>query len=71
MNADGSNVRNLTNLPESDEDTPAWSSDGNRIVFESDSFGNSEIFIMNADGSDKMNLTRDIALDRHPVFSPN
>jgi TolB protein len=71
MNADGSGVRNVSNMPNSNQYRPSWSPDGNRIAFESDSFGNGEIFIMNADGSEKRNLTRDVGLDRHPVFSPN
>ena len=41
-----------------------------RILFESDRDGNSEIYVMNADGSDPTNLTNDPASDWGPVWSP-
>ena len=38
--------------------TPAWSPDGRKIAFVSRRDGNSEIYVMNADGSAQENLTR-------------
>jgi hypothetical protein len=61
MNADGSNVTRLTNVPEFDH-CPSFSPDGTKIVFERD-FGIQNnrlvcnIFVMNADGSDQVNVT--------------
>ena len=42
-----------------------------KIVFTSTRDGNSEIYIMNPDGSDQVNLSRDNAEDSEPVWSPN
>jgi TolB protein len=65
MNADGSGQRNLTNNLEDDYSAPSWSPDGKKIAFESDrtNYPRKEIppfdiFVMNADGSGKTNLTK-------------
>ena len=50
MNADGTEVRQLTDNLVSDWE-PSWSPDGNHIVFTSDRDGDNEIFVMNADGT--------------------
>ena len=42
-----------------------------KIVFMSKRDGNAEIYIMNPDGSEQVNLTRDPAADYTPVWSPN
>ncbi len=41
-----------------------------KIVFTSSREGNSEIYIMNPDGSDQINLTQHRAMDSAPVWSP-
>lgn len=41
------------------------------IAFESTRGGNSEIYVMNADGSDQTNLTKDPADDYAPMWSPD
>ena len=43
---------------------------GAKIVFASNRDGNSEIYIMNPDGSEQVNLTRHRAHDFSPVWSP-
>ena len=48
--ADGGNLRNLTNHP-AFEGWPAWSSDGRQIAFGANRNSNYQIFMMNADGS--------------------
>jgi TolB protein len=48
-NADGSNLRNITNHP-SWEGWPAWSPDGRRIAFAGNRNSNYQIFVMDADG---------------------
>ncbi len=42
-----------------------------RIVFQSDRDGNWEIYVMDADGSNKTNLTNNPLLDIYPVWSPD
>ena len=51
-----------TNLSRSDGNdfAPAVSPDGSRIAFYSDRDGHADLFVMNADGSDPVNLTRGI-----------
>jgi TolB protein len=70
VNADGSNVTNLTNHPANDS-FPAWSPDGTRIAFVSDRDENQEIYLMNADGSNQTRLTDSPYYDDWPVWSPN
>ena len=50
---------------------PAWSPDGRRIAFDSDRDGNSEIYVMNADGSGVTRLTDNDAIDSFPTWSPD
>ena len=49
--------------------TPAWSPDGRKLAFVSRRDGNSEIYVMNADGSGQENLTQHPASDSHPSWS--
>lgn len=52
---------------------PAWSPDGTSIVYTSTSGQppNAEIFKMDADGSNKINLTKNPGIDKFPVWSPD
>ena len=52
-----------------DVQTPAWSPDGRKLAFVSRRDGNSEIYVMNADGGAQENLTRQPASDSHPSWS--
>ena len=54
-----------------DVQTPAWSPDGRKLAFVSGRDGNAEIYVMNADGSEQENLTRQPANDSHPSWSPD
>jgi len=80
MNADGSNVRQLTDPSNSRNLDPAWSPDGKRIAFSGFQhcvFGvpgrcTSEIFVMNADGSGVTRLTnRPDTGSYSPTWSPD
>ena len=69
---DGSGVRNLTPKPVGAAyAAPAWSPDGRKIAFTSERDGNSEIYLMNADGSGQRSLTLNLAYDGDPAWSPD
>lgn len=50
---------------------PAWSPDESLVAFSVRANGNSEIFVMKADGSGLRNVTRNPLLDTSPAFSRN
>lgn len=49
----------------------SYSPDGDRIVYESDSAGNWDIFIMDVQGKSRHRLTSSTANDRRPSWHPN
>lgn len=49
----------------------SWSPDGRRIAFESVRKGAVSIWVMNRDGSNTVQLTRDFSNNWHPVWSPD
>src|SRR5215218_7557348 len=64
MDADGTNQTNHTNTPDTNEGQPAWSPDGTKIAFtgpgdlnEDRSGGLGDVYVMDADGTNKTNLT--------------
>jgi TolB protein len=69
--ADGSGVRTLRDVAGSYDSAPAYSPDGHRIAFESDADGDMEIYVMDADGGDVRQVTRNAVHDEGPVFSPD
>jgi TolB protein len=69
VSIDATGGRHLTGI----ENTyPAWSPGGLRIVFVSTRDGpDPEIFVMNADGTNVVQLTRNDVVDASPVFTPD
>lgn len=61
----------LTSLTGSSIVYPAWSPDGERIVFASDQDGDYELFVVRADGTGLTQITSNRALDTSPVFAPD
>ena len=49
---------------------PAWSPDGSKLAFTSNRDGNSEIYVVNRDGSGMRRLTNHPAIDVTPTWSP-
>ena len=72
MDADGSNVRRLTDAPGYDGG-PFWSADGSKITWRrfSEDGARAEIYTMNADGSGGQRLTDLGVLSWAPYFHPS
>jgi len=66
INADGTDLTQLTEEPGFDFD-PSWSADGTRIAYRRESGGDTEIWLMQADGSEKHKLTDGLS----PAWSPD
>src|SRR5262249_27286209 len=62
MDADGKNVRKLTNAPKCYNGGPFFSPDGKRVVFRSDrkQKDSLQLYVINADGSGERALTDDL-----------
>ena len=78
INPDGSGKTNLTYNPAASsynirfDFAPAFSADGKKLAFErSDYVSDTDIYVMNADGSGQAPLTNDSAADSGPAFSPD
>ena len=72
MDADGSNVRRLTNNSGYDGG-PFWSADGSKITWRrfSEDGARAEVFTMNADGSGERQITHLGAMSWAPFFHPS
>ena len=67
MQADGGNVKQITNGTSSDM-YGAWNPEGSRVAFVSNRDGNNEIYVMNADGSGKRRLWSTLVLHSSNVL---
>src|SRR6266567_5672538 len=66
-----SGLQRLTSHPLVDASQAAWSPDGRRILFGSNRDGDFEVYVMDVDGSNQTNLTRDPASDDSASWSPD
>ena len=80
MDADGSNVRKLTDFPTPVLDEEGewaygldWSPDSKRLAYESFNWQEEsiDIFIVRVDGSGARRVTRGLGAETYPVWSPN
>jgi|GEM_PF-1585933 hypothetical protein len=78
MNLDGSGLINLTNHPANDGRAgpgevgrAVWSPDGRRLAFVSFRDNNWEIYVMNDDGTNPVNITNHPGADKNPSWSPD
>ena len=71
MEADGTGVTNLTQANGGDNFTPSWSPDGTKILFRKAVENASQIWVMDADGSDQTAVTTGRVSDFNPVWSPD
>lgn len=78
MNADGSGQTRLTDITSICVNTsncsvwePAWSPDGSKIAFRSAHGGDAEIYVVDSDGTNQVNLTNNSASDIGPSWSPD
>jgi len=69
INSDGSEQITITE----DGSAPAWSPDGSQIAFmrRSGATDNPDIFVMDANGMNQINLTNSPATDSYPAWSPD
>jgi TolB protein len=71
LDHEGRDVANVSDH-EGVDGWPAWSPDGQRLVFASERAGSSDLWIVDADGSNLEQLTRDPDRDeRQPWWSPD
>ena len=72
IDADGSHLTKITDPSVQVEDTyPAWSSDRTKVAFTRTEGENSEIYLVNYDGTGAQNLTNHPAADEGPAWSPD
>ena len=77
MNPNGSNLTNLTADHDGFDGLSSWRADGRKLVFLSDRLtarnpeGDTEVFVMDADGSNQKQLTVNTLEDEFPAWSPD
>jgi TolB protein len=70
MDADGSNVRVITDGTANDQ-VPNWTRDGKRLLFFSDRTGKNQLYTMKPDGTDVQRFHSSEANDNAAFWSPD
>jgi dipeptidyl aminopeptidase/acylaminoacyl peptidase len=71
MDSNGGNRTLVTAAQAGFLSPPSWSPDGSRLVVVSDRTGSTDIWMVDLDGSNAVNLTQDEAKDHSPAWSPD
>jgi len=71
MNPDGSDQTNITNTPDLNEFSPAWSADGTKIAFVEGFTGVNRLLAMNADGTNVAPILDAPRFQFDPSWSPD
>ena len=71
MDPDGGHVTLLSAGVTPGDAHPDWSPDGTRIAFTSRRTGGNQAWVMNADGSNPVRLTKNLAACQDPAWSPS
>jgi Tol biopolymer transport system component len=71
MDSDGNNRTLLTQGQSGFLAAPSWSPDGSKIAFVSDRSGNADVWVIDSNGGNPVNLTDDEAKDHSPAWSPD
>ena len=71
INADGSDLTQLTHGTGIDADSASWSPDGSKIVLKRAGSAEYAIWVMNADGSGLRRLTSQVYDNSDPTFTPD
>jgi Tol biopolymer transport system component len=69
MDGDGENQHQLTSPQLGSHNNPAWSPDGSKITFDALNDGQVDIYVMDADGTKQLNLTKRQNLDYLPSWT--
>jgi Tol biopolymer transport system component len=71
MDANGANVTQVTDLPDSEEKQPTWSPDGTRIAYYTNRHGLWQLYTINKDGTGEARLMTSAGNDYFPAWSPD
>jgi Tol biopolymer transport system component len=71
MDSNGGNRQRLIEGQSGFLSAPSWSPDGSQIAFVSDRDGTPDVWVVNSDGSEAVNITNEEAKDHSPAWSPD